>query len=178
MRFNRGDASRPSAGDIIRAAPEARLRQLLSAYGEEPHAGAVARAIVRARGEARGIGDTLSLARVVEGAAAAREGGAHAATRTFQALRCAVNDELGALARFLAAAPRRVAPGGLLAIISFHSLEDRIVKRAFAALAQGGGGGGAGAWLPPEAPIAPSPSEVAANPRARSAKLRVIRRAA
>jgi 16S rRNA (cytosine1402-N4)-methyltransferase len=166
MRLDPGRGE-PAAALVARL-PERELADLLFAYGEEPAARRIARAIVRRRAVAP-FRTTTDLARVVAGAAAA--GGAnrgwrriHPATRTFQALRIAVNDELGALEAALPAAAAALAPGGRLAVIAFHSLEDRIVKRFvrerrdLLALTR--------------KPVTAGDPEVAANPRSRSAKLR------
>ena len=171
----------PAAADLVNFAPEAALADILYGYGEERAARRIARAIVVARSEAR-IETTGRLAEIVAGALpAARPGQAHPATRTFQALRIAVNDELGELVRGLEAAERLLVAGGRLAVVTFHSLEDRITKR-FLSLASAEAGGSRHAAprqiapkrfeRPPKA-VAPSPVEIAANPRARSARLRV-----
>ncbi|GIX13406.1 MAG: ribosomal RNA small subunit methyltransferase H [Paracoccaceae bacterium] len=173
----------PSAADLVNSLPEAALADILYRYGEERAARRIARAIVAARP----LGSTLALARVIEGCLPpARPGQPHPATRSFQALRIAVNDELGELVRGLAAAERILAPGGLLAVITFHSLEDRIVKR-FLQLASADAPGpsrhlpGSAGAAPRFArltrkAIVPDAAEVAANPRARSARLRIARR--
>jgi 16S rRNA (cytosine1402-N4)-methyltransferase len=205
-----------TAADLVNSLPEAELARLISDYGEERLAGRVARAIVQRRAT-QPFARTLDLADVVAStlrAAAAAGGGpalglGHPATRTFMALRIAVNGELRQLQRLLAHAPQMLAVGANLAVISFHSLEDRMVKRAFAALAapaqatQAQGAqrvqGSARATsasargIPSVAPlpspgsfvftaspdcITASPAEVAANPRARSAKMRVLTRVA
>ena len=185
MRMGSGG---PSAADLVNTAEEAVLADILFQYGEERRSRAVARAIVDAR-RATPVRTTAELAGIVEGALPARKpGGIHPATRTFQALRIAVNDELGQLARGLAAAERVLAPGGRLAVVTFHSLEDRIVKR-FLKARSGGGGAGVSRHAPgPTAGTAPSfelltrrpveagEAECAANPRARSARLRAARR--
>ncbi len=183
MRMGRGG---PSAADLVNTLPEAALADILYLFGEERAARRIARRIVAARAEAP-IETTLGLARCVETCLPpARPGQPHPATRSFQALRIAVNDELGELTRGLAAAERALAPGGLLAVVTFHSLEDRIVKR-FIQIAAGESPGNS-RHAPERAPepprfekvtrkaVAPDAAEAAANPRARSAKLRVARR--
>jgi 16S rRNA (cytosine1402-N4)-methyltransferase len=163
------------------------LERVVREYGEEPFARPVARAILRARDEGR-LTDTRALAEVVSRAipAAKWPKAVHPATRTFQALRIWVNDELGALDAWLAALPDLVAPGGRAAAIAFHSLEDRPVKRRFAQLCTGCvcppdlpvcGCGRRPQWrLVTRQPVTASDAEVAANPRARSAHLRCIER--
>ena len=176
----------PSAGDLVNQAAEDELVRVLREYGEERRARRVARAIVDAR-RRRPLRTTDELATLVAGAVGGRGSQRiHPATRTFQALRIAVNDELGQLERFVEPAVRALRPGGRIAIISFHSLEDRIVKHSLRRLA-------GGCVCPPEAPACtcrperlieiltrraerPAADEVAANPRARSARLRVARR--
>jgi 16S rRNA (cytosine1402-N4)-methyltransferase len=181
MRMSREGSS---AADVVNETPEERLADIVYRLGEERRARAIARAIVaeRKRGP---ISTTAGLARIVEAVLDRRRGDdIHPATRTFQALRIFVNDELGQLAHGLGAAERLLAPGGRLAVVTFHSLEDRIVKR-FLALRSGREGGGSrhmpGPAAPPPVPsfrivnlrpLTPSQGEVAANPRARSAKLR------
>ncbi|MEM1387157.1 MAG: 16S rRNA (cytosine(1402)-N(4))-methyltransferase RsmH [Pseudomonadota bacterium] len=175
-----------SAADLCNSADETVLADILYIFGEERAARRIARGIVRARGEAP-ITTTRALAQIVEAhLPRAKPGQAHPATRTFQALRIAVNDEFGELADALAAAERALKPGGLLAIVTFHSLEDRMVKRFFQD--RSGGAGQGSRHAPPSEilpatfnaltrkPIAASDAEIAANPRARSAKLRVGRR--
>ncbi len=181
-------AEGPSAADLVNTLPEAALADILYHYGEERAARRIARAIVRARAEAP-ITTTRRLAEIVA-AAVPRGRGAriHPATRSFQALRIAVNDELGELARGLEAAERVLAPGGWLAVVTFHSLEDRVVKR-FMRLRAGRmpRPGRHEAPLPEteepprfelitRKPIEPDAAELAANPRARSARLRIARR--
>ena len=157
-----------TAATLLNHLPEAELARIIFEYGEEPHARRIARAIVRRRPLAR-TGDLVAAVRAaVPRAAWPRR--LHVATRTFQALRIAVNDETGALNEALADAPPLLAPGGRLGVISFHSGEDRIVKRTFRALEPAGF-----AELEPS-PQQPTGDEVRANPRARSAKLRVLER--
>ena len=157
-----------TAASLLNRLPEAELARIIFEYGEEPHARRIARAIVRRRPLAR----TSDLVAAVRGAVprAAWPRRLHVATRTFQALRMAVNDEPGALRNALAQAPTMLADGGRLGVISFHSGEDRIVKQTFRALEPAGF-----AELEPS-PRQPSDDEVRANPRARSAKLRVLER--
>lgn len=174
-----------SAADLIAEADETLLADILFHYGEERAARRIAKAITRSRSDGP-IDTTRALARVVEDALPRpKPGQSHPATRTFQALRIAVNDEFGQLVQGLEAAERALAPGGWLAVVSFHSLEDRVVKRFFQERA--GTGGGANRFQPEtqvDAPrfaarnkaIPPTEEEVAANPRARSAKLRVGQR--
>lgn len=159
-----------SAADLLARLGEAEIEELLREFGEERFA----RRIARALAARRGIGTTGELAQAVAQAlpAHARHGRIHPATRTFQALRIAVNDELGELGRFLDSAPRRLAARGRLVVICYHSLEDRLVKRAFRGLAVSGE-----FRLPARKAIRPSEAEVAANPRARSARMRVLERA-
>ncbi|HOD81645.1 MAG: Ribosomal RNA small subunit methyltransferase H [Planctomycetes bacterium ADurb.Bin126] len=163
-----------SAADLVNALDERELADLIYRYGEERYSRRIARRIVEARREER-IETTTRLARLVAGAipAPARHSrrGAHPATRTFQALRIAVNDELASLERLLKILPSILAVGGKAAIISFHSLEDRLVKHAFADWV----GGGHASFLTKK-PILPTAEETAANPRSRSAKLRAVQR--
>ncbi len=157
MRMGRGELT---AADVVNAFDEEELAEILRRYGEEPAARRIARAIVRARP----LRTTTELAEVVRRAVGYRRAG-HPARKTFQALRIYVNDELGALRALLEASARRLAPGGRLAVISFHSLEDREVKRFLRESPE----------FEPlfKKPVVPRPEEVAENPRARSAKLRV-----
>jgi 16S rRNA (cytosine1402-N4)-methyltransferase len=156
------------AGKLLNHVPETELARIIFEYGEEPHARRIARAIVRRRPLAR-TGDLVAAVRgAVPRAAWPRR--LHVATRTFQAIRMAVNDEPGALRNALAQAPALLTAGGRLGVISFHSGEDRIVKQTFRALEPAGF-----AELEPS-PRQPSDDEVRANPRARSAKLRVLER--
>ncbi len=183
MRMSRDG---PSAADLVATLDEGRIADILHHYGEERAARRIARALVRARAE-EPVETTRRLAEVVAAALPPqRPGQIHPATRSFQALRIAVNDELGELARALAAAERALGEGGVLAVVSFHSLEDRIVKRF---LQLRGGRAPRGSRHAPEqveeAPAfalmtrraeGPGEDEVRRNPRARSAKLRAARR--
>ncbi len=173
------DAAR-DAGYFVNEVPHDELARLIRRFGEERFADRIAGAIVAARP----IGDTVALAAVIAAAvpARARDHG-HPARRTFQAIRIAVNDELAALTTALDAALRVLRRGGRIAVISYHSLEDRIVKRRFAAGAVGCTcppdlpicvcGGTAELRLVPRKAIVPDTNEIAANPRARSARLRI-----
>jgi 16S rRNA (cytosine1402-N4)-methyltransferase len=181
----RMSASGPTAADVVNTAEEGLLADILYHLGEERSSRGIARAIVRRRAETpfETTGELAALAARVLG----REkiAGRHAATRTFQALRIYVNDELGELARGLAAAERVLAPGGRLVVVTFHSLEDGLIKHFLRerALPEARGS----RHLPPgpaplrapsfrldsPRPISPTQAEVDANPRARSAKLRV-----
>ncbi len=173
-----------SAADLVADASEAMLADIFYHYGEERAARQVARAIVKSRQDGP-ITTTGALVRIVETVLPRpKPGQSHPATRTFQALRIAVNDEFGQLVQGLEAAERALKAGGWLAVVSFHSLEDRVVKRFFQARAAKGGGNRYQPEVAVEAArfdarnkaIAPSAAEVARNPRARSAKLRVGRR--
>jgi 16S rRNA (cytosine1402-N4)-methyltransferase len=158
-----------TALELIERLDDGELADVIYQYGEERRSRRVSRCIKQALalGELR---TTLDLRRaVVRAVGPARVGGVDPATRTFQALRVAVNGELDELMALLSVAPRVVAPGGVLAVISFHSLEDRLVKLA---LRQGD------AWVPlTKKPVVPSDAEIEENPRSRSAKLRAARRA-
>ncbi|MBM2576965.1 16S rRNA (cytosine(1402)-N(4))-methyltransferase RsmH [Jannaschia sp. Os4] len=175
----------PSAAELVNGASEGALADILHRYGEERAARRIARAIVRRRAEAP-FETTADLADVVAAQLPrAKPGQAHPATRSFQAIRIAVNDEFGQLHRGLEAAERALAPGAWLAVVTFHSVEDRAVKRFLADRSDRGGGGSRHAAPEPprdpgfEAPLKaapPSEAEVAANPRARSARLRMARR--
>jgi len=178
----------PSAADLLARLREEELVRILREYGEEPAARRIARAIVQRRRE-RPIRTTTELAELVAGVLGRRPRHHHPATRTFQALRIAVNDELGEIERGLAAAVRVLRPGGRLVTITFHSLEDRIVKRFIQIHSDRPGGGSRHRPLPERSgppllhwvvrrPLTPSPEEVARNPRARSARLRVAERLA
>jgi 16S rRNA (cytosine1402-N4)-methyltransferase len=183
MRFD--PARGRSAADLVNELGEEELADLLWRYGEERRARAIARRIVAARRRGR-IARPLELARLVAEAVPGRPGGIHPATRTFQALRIAVNEELASLEAALPQAVEALAPGGRLAVISFHSLEDRIVKTFVRAEARG-------CVCPPDLPscvcgrtprlrdltrhpITAEPEEVARNPRARSARFRAAER--
>jgi 16S rRNA (cytosine1402-N4)-methyltransferase len=177
-----------TAADLVNRLPEGRLADILHQLGEERAARRIARAIVAARARAP-FETTLQLSRLIERLLPGRKPGQpHAATRSFQALRIAVNDELGELVRGLAAAEAGLVAGGWLAVVTFHSLEDRIVKRF---LQLRSGGAPRGSRHAPEAAaeaarfelvtrkaVVPDAAELAANPRARSAKLRIARRLA
>ena len=153
----------PTAADLVNTLSEKALADVFYEYGEERKSRWVAKRVVERRKERR-FETTADLADVVR-RCVPRSGGIDPATRVFQALRIAVNDELGALDRLLAALPTVVKPGGRAGIISFHSLEDRRVKHAFR---------DAAVWEPvTKKPVEASDAEAAANPRARSAKLRV-----
>jgi 16S rRNA (cytosine1402-N4)-methyltransferase len=163
----------PTAAESIRDADERTLADVIYEFGEERHARRVARAIVAARGQAP-IESTGQLADVVR-RAIPRKGFSRIdpATRTFQAIRIWVNRELDGVDAFLGAAASRLAPGGRLAVITFHSLEDRIVKHTFRALQAAGE---LGVQVRTRRPEVPGEAEVERNPRARSAKLRAIER--
>ena len=185
MRMDPGD--RLSAFEVVNEYPAEELRRILYSYGEERYAPQIAEAIVRRRQEAP-IRTTLELVELIRSAMppkALREK-QHPAKRSFQAIRIAVNDELGSVERLMQAAVDCLNPGGRLAVITFHSLEDRIVKNALAQAARG-------CTCPPEfpvcvcgkkptvrlisrKPITAGEEELSANPRARSAKLRVAER--
>jgi 16S rRNA (cytosine1402-N4)-methyltransferase len=176
----------PTAADVIARATEADLANIIYIFGEERHSRGVARAIVAARKEAP-ITTTRALADIVSKVVRSKPGEIHPATRTFQGLRIFVNEELDELHLALSAAERVLKPGGRLAVVSFHSLEDRIVKNFLVERAKAGGGS---RHLPEIAqaapsfhiltkrPVTPGDDEIAANPRARSAKLRAAERTA
>jgi len=176
-----------SAWDVINHYEEAELSRIFYVYGEERYARRISAALVRKRQE-HPVDTTLELAEIIRSAmpAAALREKQHPAKRCFQAIRIEVNDELGEVERMMQTAPDRLNPGGRLCVISFHSLEDRIVKQAIAAREHG-------CTCPREAPVCtcgfrqtlktitrkpilPKPEECAVNPRARSAKLRVAER--
>jgi len=159
-----------TAADIVNSSTEEELADIIFAYGEERFSRGIARAIVAARGKER----ILTTDQLVEAIKAGtphwyHDRKTHPATKTFQALRIAVNDEIGALKEGLAAALAALAPSGRLAVISFHSIEDRIVKNTLRDAAEAGLGS-----LTPKKPVAASRAEILANRRARSAKLRVF----
>lgn len=175
----------PTAADLVAELEEKELAAVLRTLGEERRAGAVARAICAERAKGP-ITDTLTLARTVERAIGRPTDPIHAATRTFQALRIAVNDELRELALALFAAERRLKSGGRLVVVAFHSLEDRIVKTFLADRSRKSFGGSRHA---PETPVPPATfelltrgvetpgdAEISVNPRSRSAKLRAAAR--
>lgn len=161
-----------TAGDIVNGWKEEDIANVIYGYGEERYSRRIAKAIVEARAKTP-ITTALQLAGIIESAVppSYRHGRTHAATKSFQGLRIAVNDEFAVLESFLAASWGRLAPEGRLAIITFHSLEDRIVKHTFRSYVQAGEG-----VLVSKKPIVPSREEVVGNPRARSAKLRIIQK--
>ena len=176
----------PSAADLVNEASEEELANIIFLYGEERASRRIANLLVRAREEAP-IVRTSKLSRLVESCLPrAKPGQSHPATRTFQALRIAVNNEYGELWEGLMAAERALKPGGQLAVVTFHSVEDRMVKRFLTARA--GAGGNANRFAPEverDAPqftiksrkaIGPDAQELEENPRSRSAKLRVATR--
>lgn len=171
-----------SAAEFLERADERRIAEVIRDYGEERFAGQIARAVVARRVAAQPVRTTGELAALVAGAVKTREPGQDPATRTFQALRIHVNAELSQLEEALNAALTVLAPGGRLAVISFHSLEDRIVKR-FIAQASHSEPDRRVPFAEPPAPllrpvarIKPSAEEVASNPRSRSAVMRVAER--
>ena len=176
----------PTAADVIARASEADLANIIYIFGEERHSRSVARAIVAARKQAP-IVTTRALADIVAKVVRSKPGEIHPATRTFQALRIFVNEELDELHLALSAAERVLKPGGRLVVVSFHSLEDRIVKNFLVERSKAGGGS---RHLPEIAqaapsfhiltkrPVTPGDDEISANPRARSAKLRAAERTA
>lgn len=176
-----GDSGQ-TLGDLVNSAEESRLADLIYTLGEEPKSRRIARFIVAARSRAP-LRTTLELADVVARAVGRGDSARHPATRTFQALRMAVNDELGQLGRALGAAERLLKAEGRLAVITFHSLEDRMVKtflRARSGYQTGQSrhkppaeaGGPAATFMRVARPVRPSAREIAINPRARSATLR------
>jgi 16S rRNA (cytosine1402-N4)-methyltransferase len=184
MRMSRAGES---AADLIARLPERELAMLIEALGEERFARRIARAVADTQ-RRRPLATTGELAEIVRAAIPTREPGLDPATRTFQALRIAVNDELGQLDRGLAAAERLLMPGGRLAVVSFHSLEDARVKsflRRRSETARGSrhlpprpGGPSPSFTLLHRRPVRPSAEEIARNPRARSARLRAAERTA
>jgi len=170
MRFDL--SADTTAADLVNTLPEDELAEILYRYGEERMSRRIARAIVRARP----LRTTAELADLVS-RVVRRRGRIHPATRTFQALRIAVNNELEALSQGLAQAVNILAPGGRLAVIAFHSLEDRIVKNYFRQESRGDDSGhGPRLRLLTKKPIRPSRAEQERNPRSRSARLRVVER--
>ncbi|MFA5966935.1 MAG: 16S rRNA (cytosine(1402)-N(4))-methyltransferase RsmH [Patescibacteria group bacterium] len=166
MRF---DPDAPvTAADIVNSYPKDKLANLIYEFGEERASRRIAEAIFSARHRHK-ITTTEQLAAIVAEAKGGRHGRIHPATQTFQALRIAVNDELGLLRTTLPVAIQLLNPGGRLAVISYHSLEDRIVKNIFRDAAKTGV-----VQLITKKPISPTRAEILQNPRARSAKLRVI----
>ena len=182
MRMDQSDGL--TARIVVNEWPQEELRRILWQYGEERYSSAIAGAIVRAR-EKKPVETTLELVDIIKGAmpASALREKQHPAKRSFQAIRIAVNDELGSVDKMVRSAVPRLNPGGRLAVISFHSLEDRIVKKGWAEDAKG-------CTCPPDfpvcvcgkkpqiklitrKPIVSGPEELEENPRARSAKLRV-----
>jgi len=178
MRFDPKEG--PTAADLVNHLPTEELAALLYRFGEEKQSRRIARAIAAARP----LQTTRQLAEVITETVGGRRGRIHPATRSFQALRIAVNDELGALEEALPQAVEVLRPGGRMAVISFHSLEDRLVKRFFRQQAKD-------CICPPEQPVCtcehqptlriitrrpvqPEEAEIAQNPRARSARLRVV----
>jgi 16S rRNA (cytosine1402-N4)-methyltransferase len=184
MRMSR---TGPSAADLVASLPESELADTLYQFGEERLSRRIARAIVTARAEAP-IETTGQLAAIIRGAMPPARDGIHPATRSFQALRIRVNDELGQISRALEAASALLAPGGRLVVVSFHSLEDRLVKRFFTNATgrspspsrhdpQGLATRAASEFsLTTPRAIRPTDAETANNPRARSARLRAMRR--
>lgn len=163
-----------SAADLVNTATEQELADILYSYGEERFARGIARTIVERRRKERILTTTELVDAIMAGTPAwYHHRRIHPATKTFQALRIATNDELGALRDGLTAAIERLTMGGRVAVISFHSIEDRIVKSTFKDVAYAGKGS-----VITRKPVVPSPSETARNPRARSAKLRVFERCA
>jgi 16S rRNA (cytosine1402-N4)-methyltransferase len=159
----------PTAGDVVNSYPEEEIARVLRDYGEERFARRIAGAIARARGR-KPLETTTELAAVVASAVPKRRGGPHPARRTFQAIRIEVNRELEELAASLPQAVELLAPGGRLVVITYHSLEDRIVKRFVA--------GEQRLRSLSKKPLRPSAAEVARNPRARGAKLRAAEKEA
>ena len=157
----------PTASDVVNTYSEEELMRVIREHGEERYAGRIARAIVRAR-ERAPLRSTAELSRVVAGAVPKRRGGPHPARRTFQAIRIETNRELEELAASLPRAAGLLEPGGRLVAISYHSLEDRIVKRFVA--------GDDRLEVLTKKVVRPGPAEMARNPRARSARLRAAQR--
>ncbi len=168
MRFDRQNPL--SAEVIVNTWTMDELVRILTEYGEERRAVQIAQAIMQARRQGR-IGTTQQLAKIVEGVYGGKRGKTHPATQTFQALRIACNQELETVENVLASLEKIVKPGGRAAVLTFHSLEDRLVKNRFKELSKTGG------WiLVNKHALAPQYEEIRQNRRARSAKLRVIER--
>ena len=180
------DSEGPTAADVLNTYPAAELARILRSYGEEKFARQIARAVVRAR-EVEPFSRSARLVELLRDTipAPARRTGGHPAKRTFQALRIEVNDELGVLRRAIPAAVDSIGVGGRVVVMSYHSLEDRLVKQAFTA--------GTTSMLPPDLPFVPeghepplrsltrgaekaAPDEIAQNPRAASVRLRAVER--
>ena len=181
MRMGRAG---PTAADVVALASERELAAIIATLGEERHARSIARAILASR-RAAPIRTTRALADIVAGVVHARAGAIHPATRTFQALRIFVNEELAELAAALAAAERLLTPGGRLVVLAFHSLEDRMVKSFLLERSRPATPSRHHPAPTPAAatfrvltkrPITPTEAEISANPRARSAKLRAAER--
>ncbi|HVY40881.1 MAG TPA: 16S rRNA (cytosine(1402)-N(4))-methyltransferase RsmH [Polyangia bacterium] len=164
-----------TAADLLDRVDEDELARIIREYGEERHAARVAHAIVEAR-RAGPVDTTGKLAAIVARAVPRHEPGKNPATRTFQALRIAVNEELEEIDRFLTFAADCLRPGGRLCVIAFHSLEDRIVKRRFRTLAGRDGGGPAVLRILTKHVVVATREERGRNPRSRSAKLRTAER--
>jgi len=176
----------PTAADVVAKASEADLANIIYIFGEERHSRRLARAIVAARKEAP-VATTRALADIISRVVRSKPGEIHPATRTFQALRIFVNEELDELHLALSAAERMLKPGGRLVVVSFHSLEDRIVKNFMVERAKAGGGSRHLPEIAQDAPsfhiltkrpVTPDDGEISVNPRARSAKLRAAERTA
>ena len=165
-----------TARDIVNKWEEENIADIIYGYGDERYSRRIARAIVESRAE-RPIETTFDLVDIIKKATPSKyhHGKIHPATKTFQALRITVNDEIGALKEGLAKGFDRLAPGGRMAIISFHSIEDRLVKNFYKekSVRAADGSGPAGRLLTKK-PLTPSDREAAENPRSRSAKLRII----
>lgn len=171
MTYGDPATAETTAEDLVNHLSETSLADMIFALGEERFARSIARSVVRIREEQGPITTTFALVEAIEQGVPAwyRHRRLHPATKTFQALRIAVNDELGALRSGLSSALTALRPGGRIAVITFHSIEDRIVKAMFRDAAYAGQG-----TLVSKKPISPTPGEVSKNPRARSAKLRVF----
>ena len=176
MSYGKKPLSGFTAQEVVNEWDEETLANVFFGYGEERYARRISKAIVERR-KVQPIKTTIELAQIISDAvpAAYRRGRLHPATRTFQALRIAVNNELGAIEQGVTAAWKALPPGGRIAVISFHSIEDRVVKKLFVELVKTGlPDGKAGGKLVYKKPLAPTQKEIISNPSARSAKLRVI----